>query len=112
MRLMNGERAVLFATDPPYAVGYTGGSHPQSWGNRGAANRDKDWSGKYVEANSADVRNAEEAGVELYRGLREYGDQACDHPERRLVLLARQQAPIDDAGGDLERVRRIRASAN
>jgi hypothetical protein len=38
---MNGERAVLFATDPPYAVGYTGGSHPQSWGNRGAANRDK-----------------------------------------------------------------------
>ena len=69
MRLMNGERAVLFATDPPYAVGYTGGSHPQSWGNRGAANRDKDWSGKYEEANSADVRNAEEAGLELYRGF-------------------------------------------
>ena len=41
-RLMGGERAVLFATDPPYAVGYTGGSHPQSWGNKGAANRDKD----------------------------------------------------------------------
>jgi hypothetical protein len=34
IRLMNGERAVLFATDPPYAVGYTGGSHPQSWGTR------------------------------------------------------------------------------
>ena len=45
IRLMNGERAVLFATDPPYAVGYTGGSHPQSWGNKGATNRDKDWSG-------------------------------------------------------------------
>ena len=29
-RLMSGERAALFATDPPYAVGYTGGSHPQS----------------------------------------------------------------------------------
>ena len=29
-RLMNGERAVLFSTDPPYAVGYTGDSHPQS----------------------------------------------------------------------------------
>ena len=68
-RLMNGERAMLFATDPPYAVGYTGGSHPQSWGNRGAANRDKDWSGQYVEAKSADVRNTEEAGVELYRGF-------------------------------------------
>jgi hypothetical protein len=57
IRLMNGERAILFATDPPYAVGYTGGSHPQSWGNKGAANRDKDWSGQYVEARSADVKN-------------------------------------------------------
>jgi len=68
-RLMGDERAVLFATDPPYAVGYTGGSHPQSWGNRGAANRDKDWSGKYLEANGADVKNSEESGVELYRGF-------------------------------------------
>lgn len=68
-RLMNGERAVLFATDPPYAVGYTGGSHPQSWGNRGAANRDKDWSHEYIEARSADVANAEEAGIKLYRGF-------------------------------------------
>jgi DNA modification methylase len=68
-RLMGGQQAVLFATDPPYAVGYTGGSHPQSWGNRGAANRDKDWSGQYVEARNADVKNAEVAGVELYRGF-------------------------------------------
>jgi DNA modification methylase len=69
MRLMNGERAGLFATDPPYAVGYTGGSHPQSWANGGASNRDKDWSAQYVEAKSADVKNSEEAGVELYRGF-------------------------------------------
>src|SRR5208337_2940298 len=68
-RLMGDERANLFATDPPYAVGYTGGSHPQSWGNRGAANRDKDWSGQYVEAKSADVKNTEEAGIELYRAF-------------------------------------------
>ena len=27
-RLMNGERAVLFATDPPYLVGYDGTNHP------------------------------------------------------------------------------------
>jgi hypothetical protein len=67
--VMNGERAVLFATDPPYAVGYTCGSHPQSWANRGSANRDKDWSGQYVEANSADVKNTEEVGIELYRGF-------------------------------------------
>jgi DNA modification methylase len=68
-QLMKGERAMLFATDPPYAVGYTGGSHPQSWGNQGASNRNKDWSGQYVEAKSADVPNAEGAGVELYRGF-------------------------------------------
>jgi len=76
VRLMGGERAVLFATDPPYAVGYTGGSHPQSWGNKGAANRDKDWSGQYLEAKSADVQNTEESGVELYRG---FVDMAIKH---------------------------------
>jgi hypothetical protein len=65
MRLMGNERAVLFATDPPYA----GGSPPQSWGNQGAANRDNDWSGKYVEAKSADVQNTEDSGLELYRGF-------------------------------------------
>lgn len=69
MRLMGDERAVLFATDPPYAVGYTGGAHPQSWRNRGVPNRDKDWSRQYVEADGADVKNDEEAGVELYRGF-------------------------------------------
>ena len=34
-RLMNGERAALMATDPPYLVGYDGGNHPQTWGNGG-----------------------------------------------------------------------------
>ena len=96
VRLMNGERAVLFATDPPYAVGYTGGSHPQSWGNRGAANRDKDWSGQYVEARSADVKNTEESGVELYRGFVDTAikhaitrDAAwyCWHASRRQMML-------------------------
>jgi hypothetical protein len=32
-RLMDGERAVLVATDPPYLVSYGGGSHPQSKSN-------------------------------------------------------------------------------
>jgi ParB-like chromosome segregation protein Spo0J len=34
-RLMNGERAILFATDPPYLVDYDGSNHPT---------RNKDWS--------------------------------------------------------------------
>ena len=93
---MGKERAVLFVTDPPYAVGYTGGSHPQSWGNKGAANRDKDWSGQYVEATSADVKNSEESGVELYRGFigmaikfAIVGNAAwyCWHASRRQMML-------------------------
>ena len=95
-RLMNGERAVLFATDPPYAVGYSGGSHPQSWGNKGAANRDKDWSGQYVEARSADVRNTEESGVALYRAFVDMAIKHaitrnaawyCWHASRRQMML-------------------------
>jgi hypothetical protein len=32
-RVMNGERAVLFATDPPYAMNYTGDLHPKAGAN-------------------------------------------------------------------------------
>jgi DNA modification methylase len=31
LKLMNGERAALMATDPPYLVDYDGGNHPQSF---------------------------------------------------------------------------------
>ncbi len=41
-RLMNGRRATLMATDPPYLVDYDGGNHPQSYANR-AATREKHW---------------------------------------------------------------------
>ena len=34
-RLMNGQRATLMATDPPYLVDYDGGNHPQTWGKDG-----------------------------------------------------------------------------
>ena len=67
-RLMNGERAVLFATDLPYLVGYDGMNHPGSKGRRnhkgrrdnkerrdnkgqhdkkGQCGKNKDWSGSY-----------------------------------------------------------------
>ena len=66
-RLMGAERAVLFQTDPPYAVGYTGGSHPATRANRGKANRNKDWSGRYREAPpSADIDSSSEIGREFY----------------------------------------------
>ncbi len=44
IRLMNGERAILFATDPPYLVDYDGTNHPQG---RNGQKGGKDWSGSY-----------------------------------------------------------------
>src|SRR5262245_36458856 len=43
-RLMNGERAILFGTDPPYLVGYDGMNHPHKWNE---ADKNKDWSDSY-----------------------------------------------------------------
>ncbi|MCL5942762.1 MAG: DNA methylase [Actinobacteria bacterium] len=45
-RLMAGERAALFATDPPYAVAYDGTNHPHKWGKK---DNSKDWSESYRE---------------------------------------------------------------
>jgi DNA modification methylase len=41
-KLMDGRRAALMATDPPYLVDYSGGNHPQSWSNRPEV-KDKHW---------------------------------------------------------------------
>jgi DNA modification methylase len=41
-RLMNGQRAHLLATDPPYLVDYTAQNHPPSASNR-PETRDKNW---------------------------------------------------------------------
>jgi len=44
-RLMNGGRASLMATDPPYLVDYDGGHHPATEGNGGKAGKvyEKEW---------------------------------------------------------------------
>ena len=52
-RLMDGEKAALLATDPPYLVDYTGGNHPQSWSNQ-AEVKDKGWDA-YRDAESSVV---------------------------------------------------------
>lgn len=73
-RLMNGERAALFATDPPYVIGYTGDDRPNGAG--------KDWSQTYhdfdTEGATADDR---EKAAHLYRGyMRVALDEAiADH---------------------------------
>lgn len=52
-RLMDGKRAQAVVTDPPYLVNYDGGRHPQSWSNRGAANRDKHWDEYHEQAEAS-----------------------------------------------------------
>ena len=65
-RLMNGERAVLFATDPPYLVGYDGTNHPQGAKKRAkSGDGNKDWSAVYVDADWDSPEN----GWELYDGF-------------------------------------------
>ena len=81
-RLMNGERAVLFATDPPYLVDYDGSNHPT---------RNKDWSASY-----GTTWDDSSQGVELYDGfiaaavaeaITEDAAWYCWHASRRQAML-------------------------
>ncbi len=45
-RLMQGERAILFATDPPYLVNYDGTNHPGA-SKRIEKLKNKNWAGSY-----------------------------------------------------------------
>lgn len=50
-KLMNGERAALFATDPPYLVDYDGTNHPTKKNATTRAKKiaNKDWGDDYIE---------------------------------------------------------------
>jgi DNA modification methylase len=50
-KLLEGHKAALMATDPPYCVDYTGADRPKSNGKKGG----KDWSGLYKEV---EIKNA------------------------------------------------------
>jgi len=81
-RLMNGERAILFATDPPYLVDYDGSNHPT---------RNKDWSASY-----GTTWDDSSQGAELYEGfiaaavaeaIAEDAAWYCWHASRRQAML-------------------------
>jgi DNA modification methylase len=81
-RLMNGERAILFATDPPYLVDYDGSNHPT---------RNKDWSPSY-----GVTWDDSSQGAELYDGfiaaavaeaITEDAAWYCWHASRRQAML-------------------------
>lgn len=59
-RLMDGKRAALFATDPPYLVAYDGTNHPHKWNEE---DKNKDWSATYQDW------DAPEGGELLYDGF-------------------------------------------
>lgn len=87
-RLMNGDRAILFSTDPPYLVGYDGTNHPHKWNED---DKNKDWSDTYgVKWDDA------EANPELFeRFIQTAVDEAiepnaawyCWHASRRQSML-------------------------
>nr|WP_259400482.1 site-specific DNA-methyltransferase [Roseovarius sp. SCSIO 43702] len=81
-RLMNGERAILFATDPPYLVDYDGSNHPT---------RNKDWSQSY-----GTTWDDSSQGADLYDGfiaaavteaVTEDAAWYCWHASRRQAML-------------------------
>lgn len=87
-RVMNGERAILFATDPPYLVDYDGTNHPSK---QGWPDKNRDWSDTY-----AITWDDAEGNPELYAGfLRAAVDHAilpnaawyCWHASRRQAML-------------------------
>ena len=94
-RLMGQQRAALFATDPPYLVGYDGTNHPGAprpgTGDRKAASRNKDWSGSYgvtwddFDANSDLYENF--IAVAVKHAIMPHAAWYCWHASRRQAML-------------------------
>ena len=89
-RLMNGERAILFATDPPYLVDYDGTNHPGKT-KADETPKNKDWSATY-----AVTWDDSSQGPELYEGfIKAAIDHAilpnaawyCWHASRRQAMV-------------------------
>jgi len=86
--VMNGERAFLMATDPPYLVDYQGGNHPQSWANK-AEVKDKHWD-DYIDPDTATGFFSSFIAAALAEAL-------CDRPVVYQWHGARRQALVEAA---------------
>lgn len=91
-RLMAGERALLFATDPPYLVDYDGTNHPQKWNEpaRKKVDKNKDWSATYKDWDSAEQGEGLYdgfIGVALEHAIIENAAWYCWHASRRQAML-------------------------
>jgi DNA modification methylase len=98
-RLMDGQRAALFATDPPYLVSYDGMNHPSSWEDQQKVRRgqkkdkNKDWRDSYGK-----TWDDAGQGEELYDGfikaaveiaIEENAPWYCWHAQRNQAMLER-----------------------
>ena len=85
---MNGQKASVLSTNPPYLVDYSGGNHPASEGNKGKPGRDKHWD-EYVDP---------EASVAFYRKFLALG---LAHLQRNSAVYQshayRRQALVEQA---------------
>jgi len=91
-RLMGGQRASLFCTDPPYLVDYNGTNHPHRWTKRLGRKHpgDKDWSDKYSDVDSPEKGHAlydAFISVALKHAITDDAAWYCWHASRRQALL-------------------------
>jgi ParB/RepB/Spo0J family partition protein len=91
-RLMDGKRALLFATDPPYLVDYDGTNHPHKWtATHGRQHPgDKDWSDKYTDVDSPELgEKLYDAfiGLAVQSAITEDAAWYCWHASRKQALL-------------------------
>ena len=86
-RLMQGERAILFATDPPYLVNYDGTNHLSKNGDRA----NKDWSETYgFSWDDADTQAdlyEKFIGVAIQEAIQEHAAWYCWHASRRQAFV-------------------------
>src|SRR5690606_30326027 len=86
-RVMAGEQAALFATDPPYLVDYDGTNHPHKWNE---PDKNKDWSESYQDWDDSTQGEALYDGfIQRAVALAIAPDAAwyCWHASRRQALL-------------------------
>jgi len=86
-RLMNGQKAALFATDPPYCVKYTGTNRPGGG---------KDWSEKFREIEIEDPK----------KFMREYLSVGLRHVKKKTAIYlwyaSKRRCPTEDVCNELD----------
>src|SRR5262245_7773577 len=91
-RLMREERAVLFATDPPYLVEYDGTNHPSKWNDPLEVKKakNKDHSDTYHDWDSAADQSGLYEGfisMAVERAIAEDAAWYCWHASRKQAML-------------------------